>query len=162
MRLHTIGLIGIAALALSGAARAQNNPFAGTWNITAEAPTTGVYWLEVKDEGGKPAVMFLNRGGSPVPAEDVKICQRRADVHGRRRPARTSDRHPPRRRRQADRHRRPRSRSPASGRRRGAPAMPTRRTRSASRSTLFDGKSLDAWGVQMKDRPIGWTIEDGA
>ena len=27
--------------------------------------------------------------------------------------------------------------------------------------TLFDGKSLDAWGVQMKDRPIGWSIEDG-
>jgi len=73
MRLHTIGLIGIAALALSGTARAQNNPFAGAWNITPEAPTTGVYWLEVKDEGGKPAVVFLNRGGSPVPAEGAKI-----------------------------------------------------------------------------------------
>ena len=73
MRLHTIGLIGIAALALSGTARAQNNPFAGAWNITPEAPTTGVYWLEVKDEGGKPAVVFLNRGGSPVAAEGAKI-----------------------------------------------------------------------------------------
>ena len=26
--------------------------------------------------------------------------------------------------------------------------------------TLFDGKSLDAWGVQ-KDKPIGWSIEEG-
>ena len=26
---------------------------------------------------------------------------------------------------------------------------------------LFDGKSLDAWACQIKDRPIGWSIEDG-
>src|SRR5690349_5433467 len=78
MRLHTLGLIGIAAIAIAAAAapaRAQNNPFAGTWNITGEAPNQGnVYWLEVKDDGGKPAVMFLNRGGSPVAAENVKIA----------------------------------------------------------------------------------------
>jgi hypothetical protein len=73
MRLHTMGLIGIAALALAGPVRAQNNPFAGAWNITPEPPATGVYWLEVKDDGGKPAVMFLNRGGSPVAAENVNI-----------------------------------------------------------------------------------------
>src|SRR5215213_9647101 len=74
MRLHTIGLIGIAALALAGPARAQSNPFAGAWNITGETPNQGnVYWLEVKDDGGKPAVMFLNRGGSPVAAENVKV-----------------------------------------------------------------------------------------
>src|SRR5262245_29564888 len=73
MRLNIIGLIGIAAVALGVAARAQNNPFVGAWNITPEAPAPGVYWLEVKDEGGKPAVMFLNRGGSPVAGQDVKI-----------------------------------------------------------------------------------------
>ena len=27
--------------------------------------------------------------------------------------------------------------------------------------TLFDGKSLDAWDVQAKTRPIGWSIDDG-
>jgi hypothetical protein len=26
---------------------------------------------------------------------------------------------------------------------------------------LFDGKSLDAWDVQFKDRPSNWSIEDG-
>ena len=98
MRLHTIGLIGIAALALSGAARAQSNPFAGAWNITPEAPATGVYWLEVKDEGGKPAVMFLNRGGSPVAAAGRQAERRRAVVHGRRHRAEPSDGHASRRR----------------------------------------------------------------
>ena len=27
---------------------------------------------------------------------------------------------------------------------------------------LFDGKSMDAWDVQNKGRPMDWTIEDGA
>ena len=27
---------------------------------------------------------------------------------------------------------------------------------------LFDGKSMDAWDVQNKTRPMNWTIEDGA
>ena len=57
MRLQTLGLIGIAALAVGGVGRAQSNPFAGAWNITPEAPARGVYWLEVKDEGGQPAVL---------------------------------------------------------------------------------------------------------
>ena len=56
-------------------ARAQSNPFLGNWNITGDPPNTGnIYWLQVKDEGGTLSALFLNRGGSPVAAKDVKIA----------------------------------------------------------------------------------------
>jgi hypothetical protein len=160
MRLNIIGLIGIAALAFGGAARAQNNPFLGAWNITPEAPAPGVYWLEVKDEGGKPAVMFLNRGGSPVPAQDVKISGDEltfmAGGTGQNRPTVTL-------RAAANNITGTVGTVKVAGER-----PPTWGACDANGShafgkpvTLFDGKSLDAWGIQMKDRPIGWTIEEG-
>ena len=160
MRLHTIGLIGIAALALSGPARAQSNPFTGAWNITPEAPASGVYWLEVKDEGGKPAVVFLNRGGSPVPAADAKISGDELTFMvggtGQNRPTVTL-------RAAGNKLTGTVGQVKVAGER-----PPTWGACDANAShafgkpvTLFDGKSLDAWGVQMKDRPIGWSIEDG-
>jgi hypothetical protein len=160
MRLHTVGLIGIAALALGGAARAQNNPFAGAWNITPEAPATGVYWLEVKDEGGKPAAVFLNRGGSPVPAQDVKISGDELTfmVGG------TAQNRPTVTLRAAGNKltgtvgtvKVAGERPPTWG------ACDANGTHAfGTPVTLFDGKSLDAWGVQIKDRAIGWAIEDG-
>ena len=160
MRLHTIGLIGIAALALSGPARAQSNPFTGAWNITPEAPGTGVYWLEVKDEGGKPAVVFLNRGGSPVPAADAKISGDELTfmVGG------TSQNRPTVTLRAAGN----KLTGTVGQVKVAGERPPTWGACDASAShafgkpvALFDGKSLDAWGVQIKDRPIGWSIEDG-
>jgi hypothetical protein len=78
MRLQRFLIVALVAagVAMSAAhARAQSNPFAGTWNITGDAPNQGhVYWLEVKDAGGTPTATFLNRGGSPVPVKDVKIA----------------------------------------------------------------------------------------
>lgn len=160
MRLHTMGLIGIAALALGGAVRAQNNPFAGAWNITPEAPATGVYWLEVKDEGGKPAAVFLNRGGSPVPAQDVKISGDELTfmVGG------TSQNRPTVTLRAAGNKitgtvgqvKVAGERPPTWG------ACDANGSQALGKPvTLFDGKSLDAWGIQIKDRPIGWAIEEG-
>jgi Domain of Unknown Function (DUF1080) len=160
MRLHTIGLIGIAAIALSGAARAQNNPFVGAWNITPEAPSTGVYWLEVKNEGGKPAVMFLNRGGSPVAGQDVKVSGDELTfmVGGtaQNRPTVTL-------RAAGNKVTGTVGTTKVAGER-----PPTWGACDANGShalgkpvTLFDGKSLDAWGVQMANRPIGWSIEEG-
>lgn len=161
MRLYTIGLIGIAALALAGPARAQSNPFAGAWNVTGDAPNQGnIYWLEVKDAGGKPAVMFLNRGGSPVAGENVKISgsdltfmvggtgQNRptvtlhaagAKLTGTVGDVKVTAEHPPTW---------------------GACDANAAHTMSKP-VVLFDGKSLDAWGFQMQDRPIMWKIEDG-
>ena len=160
MRLHTMGLIGIAALALGGAVRAQNNPFAGAWNITPEAPATGVYWLEVKDEGSKPAAVFLNRGGSPVPAQDVKISgdELTFTVGG------TSQNRPTVTLRAAGNKitgtvgqvKVAGERPPTWG------ACDANGSQALGKPVaLFDGKSLDAWGIQIKDRPIGWAIEEG-
>jgi hypothetical protein len=161
MRLHIIGLIGFAVLALAAPARAQSNPFVGAWNITGDSPNQGnIYWLEVKDDGGKPAVMFLNRGGSPVAGENVKVAGSELTFMvggtGQNRPTVTlhaagdkltgtvgqtkvTGEHPP-----------------AWG------ACDANASHSFGKPVvLFDGKSLDAWGVQMKDRAIMWKIEDG-
>ena len=60
----------------------QDKFFLGKWNLTGQAPNTNrVYWLEVKQGGGKLSAMFLNRGGSPVPAENIKLETGPADVH---------------------------------------------------------------------------------
>ena len=160
MRLHTIGLIGIAALAFSGAARAQNNPFAGAWNITPEAPTTGVYWLEVKDEAGKPAVVFLNRGGSPVAAEGAKISGDELTFMvggtGQNRPTVTLRAAGSKLTGTVGQVKVAGERPPAWG------ACDANGSHALGKPvTLFDGTSLDAWGIQMKDRPIMWKIEDG-
>src|SRR5262245_10679811 len=53
---------------------ADNKAFLGRWNLTGTGDAAGnVYWLEVKDEGGKLSGMFLNRGGSPVALPEINI-----------------------------------------------------------------------------------------
>ena len=55
------------ALVLAGApaALAQKNPFLGKWNITGQgAGSNYVYWLEVKDDGGKLSALFLPTVGN--------------------------------------------------------------------------------------------------
>src|SRR6476660_4285688 len=58
----------VAAIALAWAVApivAQQNPYLGRWNLTGMGQNAGVYWLEIRDEGGQLIGMFLNRGGSP-------------------------------------------------------------------------------------------------
>ena len=65
-----------AAIAIAGVVApivAQQNPFLGRWNLTGTGENAGVYWLEIRDEGGKLTGMFLNRGGSPVKLATVKV-----------------------------------------------------------------------------------------
>ena len=162
MRLHTIGLIAaaaVAAVAASVPAGAQTNPFTGTWNITPEQPNAGVYWLEVKDEGGKPAVMFLNRGGSPVAGQDVKLADGELTfmVGGtaQNRPTVTL-------RANGEKITGTVGQVKVMGER---PPKWAACDANASHTlgkpvVLFDGKSMDAWGIQMANRPIMWSIED--
>src|SRR5688572_7183306 len=162
MRVHTIGFILAAvALAVAAPARAQSNPFAGSWNITPEPPGTGVYWLDVKDEGGKPTVMFLNRGGSPVAAQDVKLS-------GSELSFRVGGTNP----------NRPTVTLTSSGKTISGTVGTTKVTGErppvwaacdanakhtfGTPVVLFDGKSMDAWGIQIKDRAIMWSVADGA
>jgi hypothetical protein len=161
MRLYTIVAMAVAALALAGPARAQSNPFAGAWNITGDAPNQGnVYWLDVKDDGGKPAVMFLNRGGSPVAGENVKVAGSELTFMvggtGQNRPTVTLHAAGNRLSGTVGQVKVTGERPPTWG------ACDANAAHTLGKPVvLFDGKSLDAWGVQMKDKPIMWKVEDG-
>ena len=144
-------------------ARAQNNPFLGDWNITGDPPNTGnIYWLQVKDEGGTLSALFLNRGGSPVPAKDVKIANGELTftLAGDDPKAVVSLRE-------------------AGGKLTGtvgAQAVKVTGERppkwgacdaNAAHTfgkpvALFDGTSVAAWDVQDKGKPMGWSVEEGA
>ena len=64
----------IVALVSFTQAHQAANPFLGQWNITGVAPDTNyVYWLELKQENGKLASLFLNRTSHPIPLTAVKI-----------------------------------------------------------------------------------------
>jgi hypothetical protein len=165
MRWQTIGLIVLGVAFGAAPTRAQSNPFLGKWNITGNPPNQeNVYWLEVKDDGGKLSAMFLNRGGSPIPAEDVKIADGELSFVL---PARNDPK--------------PSIKLRASGPKlTGTVASDGKAVEVTGERppewgacdanakhtfgkpvALFDGTSLDAWGVQHEDKPKNWTIEDG-
>jgi len=148
-------------------ANAQENPFLGKWDITGVAPNTRyVYWLEVKEENGKLTANFLNQGGSVLPVSMIKIegneltfspalprpnatvAVHRAHVEDGRllglmtrgdleiawigvRPPKWSD------------------------------FNANRRYKIGTPVALFDGKTMDKWELQHKDRPSGWSVVDG-
>jgi hypothetical protein len=163
MRLTTL-LCALLAATVAAPAGAQTTPFLGAWNLTGEPPNENfVYWLEVKDEGGQLSAVFLNRGGSPVPVQEVKIANGELSFllpgRGDTRPAATL--------------------RAANGRLTGtigAQGVKVTGVRppqwgacdaNASHTlgtpvALFGGRSLDSWMVQHKDRPMGWSVEDGA
>jgi Domain of Unknown Function (DUF1080) len=167
MRLQIAGLVVLAAAMTIVPARAQNdNPFLGRWNITGDAPNENyVYWLEVKQDGGTLSAMFLNRGGSPVPGTDVKISNGELSFGL---PGRTDPK--------------PTVKLRASGGKLtgtvGTPSESVKVTgvrppqwgacdANAKHTfgppvALFDGKSMSAWDVQFKNKPMNWTVEDGA
>jgi hypothetical protein len=166
MRPKRIVLVLMGIVACAGSAFAQGNAFLGKWNITGDPPNDGnVYWLEVKDEGGKLSAMFLNRGGSPVPGTDVKIANDELTfgLPGR------GDNLP-----KVSLH-------AAGGKLTGTvgttatsvtvtgvrppqwPACDANAQHTFGKPVaLFDGSSMTAWGVQFKDKPSNWAIEDGA
>jgi hypothetical protein len=139
---------------------AGQNPFAGRWNLTGTGPDADrVYWLEIKDDAGALTGMFLNRGGSPVPLFVVKVD---GGNWSSRRAARTAP----------GRFARSRGGSSWLGRRRQPHRDVGRVRRHLAANAngnhaygapveLFDGTSLDPWGVQIAGRPIGWSVIDG-
>jgi hypothetical protein len=158
----TVVLLSTAVLTMTLAA--DQNAFVGRWNLTSSGDNPAPYWLEVKDEGGKLSAKFLNRGGHPTPPENLRIegdelifaigsaNQPQTEFRGKvsggtltatlKRGDRTinlSGKHP-------------------------APWPPSNANGNHTYGTpvvIFDGKSLDAFGVQQKDRPMNWSIEEG-
>lgn len=166
MRLHLIALAALIAATNFAPARAQNNPFVGAWNLTGAPPNeTYIYWLEVKDDGGKPSAMFLNRGGSPVPGNDVKITGDElsfvAAVSGDSKPVVTlrasGDKLTGTVKTGPDTIKVTGTRPPKWG------ACDANAKHTFGKPVaLFDGTSMAAWDTQDKDRPSKWTVEDGA
>ncbi len=155
----------LAIVSVAGAA-AQSNPFVGRWNITPAAGSPGVYWLEVKDDGGQLSGRFLNRGGSPVPLPTIKVengelvWQPGAPARGTAPEFRA--------RVQGDKL----TGTVKSGDKTTAftGARPPKWGAYDANAThklgtaveLFNGTSMDNWDIQDKSKPMGWTVADGA
>lgn len=146
---------------------AQENPFLGKWDIAGTGPHSEyVYWLEVKMEDGKPAGSFLNRSGSVLKLPEIAIENNELVFSPAARPGGPKQVF----RAKVEEGRllgmtilgeqeiawigvRPPNwtKSNANGRHKwGSPVA------------LFDGKTLDLWDVQHKDKPMGWSIVDSA
>jgi hypothetical protein len=166
-RLFAAWLAPVAIACAIASVSAQQNPFLGRWNLTGTgANSSNVYWLEVKQDGGQLTGMFLNRGGSPVKLATVKVengelvFQMAAprsgaapEYHARMQgdklvgSVKTGDRtvefvgvRPPK----------------------WGPADANAKHTFGKPIELFDGKSMDAWDVQDKTKPMGWSVVDGA
>ena len=166
LRMIPIALI-LAAAAWLAPASAQQNPFLGRWNLIGTGDNAGaVYWLEVKEDGGKLTGKFLNRSSSPFPLPQIRIengeliwnprgakpetlgPEFRAKVEGGKL---TGSVQTP----QGTRTFvgvRPHKWPPTNANGKHAFGKPIE---------LVDGKSLDAWDVQFKNRPIKWSVVDG-
>ena len=186
----TVVLACLTAAVVAAAAAPQSAPFLGKWNMTGTGQdAANVYWLEIKDEGGTLSGMFLNRVGNPNPLALVKVENGelvfneagRGGALGQEYRAKLEDG------KLVGHHT---ITVGGRGRGRGAaadpnapPPPPTTRdvnwigvrppTWPANLNAnaphqydkpvvLFDGTSMDAFGVQNPNRPLGWTLEDGA
>ena len=140
--------------------------FTGRWNFTgAGEHANRVYWLEVTEANGALSGLFLNRTGSPVVLETVKIedGQLLFQMRGGR-----GDAQPNKVRLEGgklvgtimDRG----TAIPVTGVR--PPKWPAANANAkhtfGKPVALFDGTSLDAFGLQNAGRPSGWAIEEGA
>jgi hypothetical protein len=183
--LRVIVAVLVAATVVSAAAPPQQNPYLGRWNLTGTGDAASyVYWLEVTQQpDGTLTGMFLNRVGNPVrlgivAIENGELLFRAGSVD---RPSGPEYRAKIENGKLVGRH----SLQSGRGRRGGAdPAAPPPPERIVNwvgvrppvwpeanangRHTygqpvaLIDGVSFDAWGVQNANRPLGWSVEDGA
>jgi Domain of Unknown Function (DUF1080) len=150
-------IFGLAAPAL-----AQDNPFLGRWDITATAADgKRIYWLEVKNDGGQLVGYFLNRWGSvfKLPAVAIEngelqftlpnpkqVYTARVEA-GKLAGKVTTDKEtviwtgvrPPQ----------------------WGSYDANAKHHFGKPVELFDGKSLDTWGVEHQDKPSGWSVVDG-
>jgi Domain of Unknown Function (DUF1080) len=143
-------------------ALAQDNAFLGKWDITATAADgKRIYWLEVKNDGGQLTGYFLNRGGSVFKLPAITIANGQlqftltnpkqdftAQVEAGKLVGKvTTDKEtvswigvrPPQ----------------------WGSYNANAKHKFGKPVELFDGKSLDTWGVEHKGKPSGWMVQDG-
>jgi hypothetical protein len=165
--LALFALTTVLAVAAVATTRADQKDFLGRWNLTGTgADSSAVYWLEVKEEGGQLSGMFLNRGGSPVKlaaieAKGDELVFTTAAPEGR-----TGQTF------RAKRKGNGLEGSTTAGDRTIAftgarppvwKAANANGTHSYGKPVdLFDGKTIDNWGLQIPNRPALWSVVDGA
>jgi len=156
----------------------QASPFLGTWNLNGTGPdTANVYCLQVTQGPDGLQVTFLDRAGSPVTATSVSVVEAaggdelvwvrglgaravtyRARVDG----ARMTGEHIVRRGGRGDTPVTERVVHWAGARRPAfAPSDANAAHTYAAPVVLFDGTSMDAFGVQHPDRELNWAVTDG-
>jgi hypothetical protein len=168
-------LFALALLAMAVPAQSPVTPFLGQWNMTGTGADSGVvYWLEVKEEGGVVKGRFLNRFSSPydlptITIENGELMFTNAAREGQPAP-------PVWRAKVVDGKlvgtttipRRDPSQAPAIVNWVGVrpPTWPAADANAAHKYgtpvVLFDGKTMDAWGVQHTANPMNWSVIDGA
>jgi hypothetical protein len=167
-------LIAFTLLMLSVPVQSDVTPFLGKWNITGTGEHTDVlYWLEVSQEGGAVKGRFLNRFSSPYDLPNIRVekgelvfsnAQKEGQppspvwraritdgrLAGTTTTARRDSAQPPQVINWVGV--RPPSWPAANANGKHVYGSPVR---------LFDGKTMDAWGVQHKKSPVNWAVADG-
>jgi hypothetical protein len=167
-------LFALTLLALTVQTQSPATPFLGQWNMTGTGADTGVvYWLEVKEEGGVVKGRFLNRWSSPYDLPTIMIENGELMFTNA---AREGQPPPPVWRARV-----------VAGKLVGTTTMPRRAPEApvvinwvgvrpplwpeananadhkyGEPVPLFDGKTMDGWGVQHKQNPMNWSVIDGA
>jgi hypothetical protein len=143
---------------------ADQKSFLGRWNLTSGGDNPAPYWLEVKEEGGKLTAKFLNRGGHPTAVDNLRVegdemifnfgtgNQPPGEFRGKVTGGKLTGTF----------KRGERSVALSGGRPATWPAANANGAHTyGAPVALFDGKSLDAFGVQNPKNPMNWAVEEG-
>jgi hypothetical protein len=158
-------LAAVAIVSVVASTGAQQNPYLGRWNLTPTGDNPRVYWLEIKEEGGQLTGMFLSGGGHPLKLATVKVENGELFFQGA--PTQRGSGPEYRARIQGDKLtgtiKSPERTIEFAGVR--PPKWPAADANASHKLgkpvELFDGKSMDAWDVQTKGKPMGWSVVDG-
>ena len=159
---RSLAAVLIAAVTVTVAA--DQKAFLGRWTLTGTGDSPGGYWLEVKEDGGKLTAKFLNRGGHPTAVDNVRVegdeliftfgagNQPQSEFRGKLAGGKLS----------ATIKRGERTIDISGGRPPKWPESNANGNHTYGKPVvLFDGTSLEAFGVQHKDRPMNWSVQDG-
>jgi hypothetical protein len=167
-------LILILALAVAVPLQSDVSPFLGKWNMTGTGDNSSVvYWLEVTQDGAALKGRFLNRASSPYDLPSIKV--ENGELVFANAPREGQPPPPVWRARVVDGRlvgtttitRRDPAQPPQVINWVGVrpPAWPSVNANGkhtyGTPVPLFDGATLDGWGVQHRQRPMDWLLADG-
>ena len=145
----------------------EDDAFLGKWDITATTPSgPHAYWLELKQENGALTGYFLNRGGSVLKLPQVAIDNGELTFS----PISAPNRPKPVFKAKVSGHKLLGSATVGSNTFTWVGVRPPRWGNYDANTPhkfgkaveLFDGRTLDNWTVENKDKPSNWSVVDGA